>query len=99
MKYSDLKAWHANVIMAIILLITWIAEKNGVFFTLACCFIALAFAGKIREDQKALAASQVEEAKKEAAITEEILSADEENTEETARSIALEEKASQDGQE
>lgn len=52
MKYKDLKAWHANLVMAVLFLITWIVEQNGIFFTLACCFIALAFAGKIKEDQK-----------------------------------------------
>ncbi len=87
MKYSDLKAWHANVVMAIILLITWIVEKNGVFFTLACCFIALAFAGKIKEDQKAEAARQEAEA-----ITEETAAPlREEITQEDTEPLILEE--------
>ena len=87
MKYSDLKAWHANVVMAIILLITWIVEKNGVFFTLASCFIALAFAGKIKEDQKAEAARQEAEA-----ITEETAAPlREEITQEDTEPLILEE--------
>lgn len=96
MKYSDLKAWHANVVMAIILLITWIVEKNGIYFTLACCFIALAFAGKIREDQKEQAAR---EANKEAAAALEEITSSEETAETTAESIILEEEASQNEEE
>lgn len=73
--------------MAIILLITWIVEKNGVFFTLACCFIALAFAGKIKEDQKAEAARQEAEA-----ITEETAAPlREEITQEDTEPLILEE--------
>lgn len=49
-KLDQLKQYHAYFVTACLFLITCFVTMNFVFFPFACCFIALGFASKFKEE-------------------------------------------------